>query len=296
MSFLSKLLSAAIVGTAVLASAPASAQDDKPLSIEVFNPGAKSLFPVTSTLVTGPTEAVLIDAQFQRDDALAVLKLIQDSGKQLKTIYISHGDPDYYFGLDVITAAYPDAEVVASPSTVSHINKTLKAKVSYWGPVLAENAPTKTITPNVLDGDTLSVDGEELKIVGLEGHDPNHTFVWIPGLKTVTGGVVIYEGVHVWMADMKSAESREKWRQTLSNLLALKPERIIPGHVMGSSQENADAVNFTLAYMAAFEEEMAKATNSAELIAAMKARYPDFTNMGDLELSAKVVMGEMQWP
>ena len=296
MSLLSRMLSAAVIGAAVLVSAPAIAQDEKPLSIEVFNPGAKSLFPVTSTLVTGPTEAVLIDAQFQRDDALAVLKLIQVSGKDLKTIYISHGDPDYYFGLDVIMAAYPNAKVVASPSTVSHIKKTLQAKVSYWAPILAENAPTKTITPNLLEGDTLTVDGHELKIIGLNGHDPKHTFVWIPALKTATGGVVVYEGVHVWMADMKTAESRDKWRQTLSNLLSLKPERIVSGHVLGSSQENADGVNFTLSYMAAFEEEMAKAANSAELIAAMKARYPKLTNVSDLELSAKVVMGEMQWP
>ena len=48
--------------------------------------------------------------------------------------------------------------------------------------------------------------------------------------------------------------------------------------------------------MADFEAEAAQAADAAALIEAMKARYPNFTNLADLELSAKVIMGEMQWP
>lgn len=286
----------AAFAAAVALAAPAVAAEPAPLKVEVFNPGAKSLFPVASTLVTGPSEALLIDAQFQRDDAQAVLKMIQDSGKDLTTIYISHGDPDFYFGLDVILAAYPNAKVLASPATVAHIKNTVDKKISYWGPILGKNAPERTVIPAVIESGHLAVDGETLQIVGLEGHDPKHTFLWIPSLKTVAGGVVLYEGVHVWMADAKSPESRDMWRKTLDSILALSPKRIIPGHVIGESKENAEAVRFTRAYVAAFEEEAGKASDAAELVAAMKARYPAFANLPDLELSAKVVMGEMQWP
>jgi len=203
---LKKLAGAAAVAvTAALTAAAAGAAD---LKTQVFNPGEKSLFPVTSTLVTGPTEAVLIDAQFQRDDAQSVLKMIQDSGKDLKTIYISHGDPDFYFGLDVILDAYPNAKVVTSPETLKHIQATVERKISYWGPILKENAPGRTVMPELITGDSLTVDGEKLQIVGLDGHDPKHTYVWIPSLKTVTGGVVAYEGVHVWMADAQTADAR----------------------------------------------------------------------------------------
>ena len=296
MRHLSNALSKGFLYAVLALSAPAIARAEGPLTIHVFNPGGKSLFPVTSTLVTGAREAVLIDAQFQRDDAHAVLKMIQDNGKDLKTIYISHGDPDFYFGLDVIVAAYPNAKIVASPLTADHIKKTIERKVEYWGPILGENAPHESIVPEVIEGDTLSVDGETIKIVGLDGHDLKHTFVWIPSIKTVAGGVVVFEGVHVWMADSQTLESRDKWRKTLDSILALSPERIIPGHVIGKSKQNEGAINFTRAYVAAFEEEAAKAGNSAELIEAMKFRYPDFQNLSDLELSAKVIMGEMQWP
>ena len=296
MSFLRSTVSKAMLGATLAFAAMTAAEADQSLKIDVFNPGAKSLFPVASTLVTGPTEAILIDAQFQRDDALSVLEMIRESGKDLKTIYISHGDPDFYFGLDVITDAYPDAKVVASPSTLAHIEETIEGKVSYWGPILGENAPKKTVVPETIDGDTLMVDGKKLQIVGLNGHDPKHTYVWISSEKTVTGGVLLYEGIHVWMADAQTQEARDKWRQSLANLLELNPDRIIPGHVIGESNENAEAINFTLDYVATFEEEAAKAQNASELIEAMKARYPDFENVADLELSAKVIMKEMQWP
>ncbi len=251
MAFLSNSLSlktnplktfAAGAALAISSILPLSAAVAAELETQVFNPGAKSLFPVSSTLVTGPTEAILIDAQFQRDDAQAVLKMIKASGKELTTIYISHGDPDFYFGLDVITAAYPNAQVVASPETLKHIKKTIKGKVSYWSPILGKNAPKETILPKLISDDTLEVDGEDLHIVGLDGPDPKHTFVWIPSLKTVTGGVAIYENVHVWMADAQDAESRDKWMGTLDSLLALEPETIIPGHYIGTSPMDKSAV------------------------------------------------------
>lgn len=288
---------AAALAVVLLTSLTLSVEADEiRLTIESFNPGAKSLFPVSSTLIYGPTEAVLLDAQFQRNDAEEVLKMIKKSGKDLKAIYISHGDPDFYFGLDVLTAAYPKAQILASAETLKHIKATVKKKVAYWGPILKENAPQKTVMPNLLEGDSLTVDGKVLEIVGLQGHDPKHSFVWIPSEKTIAGGVVLYEGVHVWMADTQSPESRDNWRKTLSVMEGLKAERIIPGHVIGQSRENTDAISFTRSYLAVFEEEAVKASTSTELVKAMRNRYPDFTNIQDLDLSAKVIKGEMQWP
>ena len=291
-----KLVAGLFAGLAMAMPVTAQSADPTPLMLKTFNPGGDSLFPVSSTLVVGETEALLIDAQFQRNDAQAVLNMIRESGVPLKTIYISHGDPDFYFGLDVITDAYPQAKVLASPATIDNIRKPLDKKVSYWGPILGENAPVRTMVPDMLDGDTLKIDGARLKVMWLDGHDPKHTYVWIPSLKTVAGGVPVYQGVHVWMADSKTAAARQNWRKTLNDILALHPSRIIPGHVIGQTAENAEAIRFTRDYIDAFEEAAAKAKNSGDLIAAMKSRYPAFGNIGDLTLSAKVVMGEVKWP
>lgn len=105
----------------------------EPLRLEVYNPGEKAIFAVSSELLVGQREAMLIDAQFSRADAEQLVKRIQASGKTLSTIYISHGDPDFYFGLDVLKAAFPEAKILATAQTVAHIQATKDAKLAYWG-------------------------------------------------------------------------------------------------------------------------------------------------------------------
>ena len=100
-------------------------------------------FPVSSVIVAGETEAVLIDAQFTLADAHRVVALVLATGKRLTSVYVSHGDPDYYFGLGVIRDAFPDARIVASGPTVEHIAHSAAAKLATWGPQLGANGPTQ---------------------------------------------------------------------------------------------------------------------------------------------------------
>jgi hypothetical protein len=71
---------------------------------------------------------------------------------------------------------------------------------------------------------------------------------------------------------------------------------VIPGHFAPGAPQGLEAVRFTAAYIKAYDEEAAKAKNSAGLIAAMKQRYPRLGALPSLELSAKVSKGEMKWP
>ena len=112
----------------------------------------------------------------------------------------------------------------------------------------------------------------------------------------VAGGIPVVAGEHVWMADTQTPQSHADWLATLDRIRALDPSVVIPGHYAPGSALDLRAVQFTGDYIRAFDEEAAKATNSAELISAMKARYPHLAGEGSLELSAKVAKGEMQWP
>src|SRR5690606_28049953 len=95
-----------------------------PLSLQVYNPGERAIFPVSSTLISGEHEAMLVDAQFSSHEAKELVELVRASGKRLTTIYISHGDPDFYFGLETLTQAFPEAKVLATPQTIAHIEHT----------------------------------------------------------------------------------------------------------------------------------------------------------------------------
>jgi glyoxylase-like metal-dependent hydrolase (beta-lactamase superfamily II) len=278
-------------------SAPAVAQvQSTALTIEPFNWGDQAIFAVSSVLIQGKDDAVLINAQFSTTEAQQLVDKIKATGKRLSTIYISHGDPDYYFGLATLHAAFPDAQILATPATIAHIEATKDAKLAFWGPKMGDSAPSQLIVPQPLVGDTLMLEGQELKVVGLDGPTPDRTVVWIPSIKAVVGGIPVMSGEHVWMADTQTPQSHADWLATLENIKALAPDVVIPGHYMGALPKGEDAVTFTADYIRAFDEEAAKASNSPELIAAMKQRYPALHGDDSLVLSAAVAKGEMQWP
>jgi len=275
--------------------AAGSAAAAEALTLDVYNPGEQAVFPVSSVLVSGKQDAILVDAQFGRAQAEQVVAKIRAGGKKLVAIYISHGDPDYYFGLDTIKAAYPDVKILATPQTVAHIKETMAGKLAFWGPKLGADAPTQLVVPDVLDGDSLTLEGKKLQVVGLDGPQPERSFVWIPSIRAVVGGVVVDGNLHVWMADTQGAQSHKDWLGTLARIEKLKPKTVVPGHYAAGAPMNIASVKYTRDYIKAFDAESAKAADSAALIAAMKARYPAPANVSSLELSAKVAKGEMKW-
>ncbi|PKH24027.1 MULTISPECIES: MBL fold metallo-hydrolase [Pseudomonas] len=279
------------LATAALAfTAHAVAAD---LKLDVYNPGEAAIFPVSSVLVSGAKDAILVDAQFGKGQAEQLVQKIRASGKHLTTIYISHGDPDYYFGLDTLAAAFPDANVLAPQAVVDHINATVAGKLAFWGPKMGADKPARTLVPQVLKGHSLTLEGQQLEVIGLDGPQPDRSFVWIPSIKAVVGGVVVAQNIHVWMADTQTAQSHKDWLATLQRIEDLKPTTVIPGHYLGTP--SPASVTFTADYIKAFDIETARAKDSAALIAAMKKRYPSLAEESSLELSAKVAKGEMKW-
>ena len=258
------LMTAALAFTAHAAAAE--------LKLDVYNPGEAAIFPVSSVLVSGAKDAILIDAQFGKRQAEQLVQKIRASGKHLTTIYISHGDPDYYFGLDTLTAAFPDAKVLAPQPVVDHIKATVDGKLAFWGPKMGADKPGKTLVPQVLEGNSLTLEGQPLQVIGLDGPQPDRSFVWIPSIKAVVGGVVVSENIHLWMADTQGAQSHKDWLTTLQRIQALKPNTVVPGHYLDAP--SLASVAFTADYIKAFDLETAKAKDAAALIAAMKNVTP----------------------
>ena len=272
-----------------LAAAPALAA---PLQLDVYNPQEKGIFPVSSTLVSGPKEAVLFDAQFSVKDGEKLVQMIKASGKTLKEIVITSGDPDFYFGLEPLVKAFPQAKVVASQAVVDHIKATKDAKLAFWGPQMKDGAPTKIIVPQATNSTRFTVDGEPLELK----HSGDYAaYVWIPANKAILGGTGVASGIHVWTADTQTPAIRQGWMNVLSEMQALKPQQVIPGHYLGERPANDAAITFTHRYLQTFEQALSQKKGSKAVIEAMKAAYPGLADESSLELSAKVNTGEMKW-
>jgi glyoxylase-like metal-dependent hydrolase (beta-lactamase superfamily II) len=248
-------------------------------------------------LVSGPTEVVLIDGGFTLSDGRALVEAIREGGKRLTYVYISQSDPDYYFGLGPIKEAFPDARIVAATETVAAIRASVEKKIAVWGPQLKENGPqtlSEVVIPEVFDDKTFTVDGETIEITDAEGL-ANRRYLWVPSLQAIFGGVLIFNGVHVWTADTATPELRAAWIANLDQIIARKPAAVVPGHMALDTATDLSGVEHTKGYLAAFEDELARAENSTELIAAMKGRYLDLGMDVAIDIGAKVALGEMKW-
>ena len=286
---------AILAGLAV--AGPAMAQEKaSPLQWQYFQADENG-FNRTPVLLTGDKDAILLDGGFTLSDGKAVAEKIKETGKKLNTIYVSQSDPDYYFSLGPIKAAFPDARIIAAPETVDAIKGNIEAKLKVWGPQLKDNGPQKlsdVVIPEASDVKALELEGNEIEIVSAEGMT-NRRYLWVPSLKAVFGGVLITAGEHVWLADTPDLSQREAWIRNLDTIAARNPEVVVPAHMKPGSATDVSAIKFTRDYIAAFDEEAAKAKDSGELIAAMKKRYPDLGGESSLELGAKVIKGEMKW-
>ena len=78
-------------------------------------------------------------------------------------------------------------------------------------------------------------------------------------------------------------------------MAALKPERVIPGHYLGTPPAGTGAIDFTRRYLQQFEQALTTHKESTGVINAMKKQWPNLAEASSLELSAKVNTGEMKW-
>lgn len=248
-------------------------------------------------LISGAKEAILIDGGFTFSDGKALAESIKATGKELTTIYISQSDPDYYFSLAPIKAAFPFVKVIAAPATVEAIKSSVDKKLAVWGPQLKEKGPqtlSDVVMPEAFDGHTLKLEGHTIEIVDADGL-ANRRYIWVPSLKSIFGGVMVFSGVHVWTADTNSAEALATWVKNLDAMAARKPVAVIPGHLTPDAVIDVSAITYTKNYLLAFEVELAKAINSAGLIDAMTKLYPEAGMGMALQIGAKVAKGEMKW-
>lgn len=270
----------------------ALSSEAKGLTLKVYNPGTSAIFPVTSTIVYGKKDAALIDAQFQKQYAEQVVKEIKNMKKNLKYVFVSYHDPDYYFGLNVIHKAFPEAKIISTAQTAYLIEASKDMKLDVWKKQLGADAPDTLIVPEVVDS-LPAIEGNALE-VKYSKDDSAHPFVWIPSLKAIVGGGSVTEGGHIWMADTQGDKGIERWQQVISAMKQMEPATVVPAHFV-SSDYKPQVLDFVGKYLADYRQAAAKSNNADELTAAMEKAWPQLPGKDNLVFSAKVFKGEQEW-
>ncbi len=264
------------------------------LTITVLGAPASSLHK-TSVLVTGETEAVLVDAGFTRADGHRIAAAILDAGRTLTTVLVTGGDPDFYFGAEVIADAFPEARFIAPSDVIEHIRHSYEGKLQAWAH-LGANLPTRLVELEAFDGGEIAVGDRsiELRSAGDDLGD-RRWFVFDAAQRALFGGILLFEGLHVWTADTATPEARHAWLRALDGFDALDPAFVVAGHRITGAPTDRTAIEHTRAYLQRFEEVIAESADAAAAERTLLAEYPDAGLQIAASLGTKVAKGEMSW-
>jgi glyoxylase-like metal-dependent hydrolase (beta-lactamase superfamily II) len=256
--------------------------------VEVEGIPSGTFSPTTSVLVSGPTEAVLIDAQYLKDDVRDLGDLIERTGKTLTTIYVTHAHADHYGGIGALLERFPSAKAVALPHVIESIKETLEMQTVQWALLFGDSCTELGRLPDPLEGRTMHVDGAALEIIEVKQADIHPTtIVHVPDIGLVVAGDAIYNEIHP-MLGLATPDEWGDWIDTVDTIADLRPRMIVAGHRRpdGDDYATETMIAQTRSYIADFAAAHATAKDAEELVKIISAKYPHHGNLWTLQFSA----------
>lgn len=185
-----------------------------PLRLAVFASPARGIpatggtfSPVTSTLISGERDAVLVDAQFIAEDVTALGDLVAASGKRLTTIFVTHAHVDHLFGLGRLIDRFPGARPVATKAVAADAAATVGAQLKVARALFADAVVDPDVLPKGLEGDAIRLECHDLRAIDVgQGDISPSSVLHVPALRAVVAGDVAYNGIHQMMAYSRPAD------------------------------------------------------------------------------------------
>jgi glyoxylase-like metal-dependent hydrolase (beta-lactamase superfamily II) len=249
-------------------------------------PGYESLawVPNSSTLIYGERDAVLVDTFLTAEASQALADWVAASGKNLTTIYATHGHGDHFFGIGLLKQRFPHARAVARPDIVEVMRHELDPPYfnSFWSSRFPGQLPEQLAVAETLEGNTIELEGHELVLVDTGYTDTAlSTSLHVPSIELVVAGDVAYNGVHPYMAE-GNPQTWLKWIAALDKLESLKPHTVIAGHKRPENDDHPRIIEETRSYFRDFMRLNEETTTVRELFDRMMELHGDRANPGSL--------------
>jgi glyoxylase-like metal-dependent hydrolase (beta-lactamase superfamily II) len=261
-------------------------------AVEVPGTPKGKFSPTTSTIISGATEAVLVDAQYLKDDVRDLGDLIERTDKRLTTIYITHAHADHYLGIGPLLERFPNARCVAMPNVVEAIKQTRELQDLQWAMLFGDAAVKGAPLPEPIEDRVLYVDGSPLHLIEVEQADINPTsIVHVPAIGAVVAGDAIYNEIHAMLGLSTPGQWRD-WLGTIDLIENLHPRMIVAGHRRPDGDDYAVGcmIAQTRSYIKDFAAAFEVAKTAGDLVSAMAAKYPHHGNLWTLQFSATNVI------
>lgn len=277
-----------------------------PLTYEVFvSPGAPRAgdqrmpggdpivsSPITSTLIYGDTDALLIDPPFTYDQIRAVGDWVQRSGKRLSYIYATHGHGDHWFGTAQLIERFPGAVAYATEGTLRmmHEQATL-GREQLWDKVFPGQIPPTPVLAEPVPAGGFLLEGNRI-----EPHEAGHTdtddttFVYVPALGLVVAGDVVYNDVHPYILEGGHG-GLTAWLDALDRVAELEPYAVVAGHKNPDRPDDPKTIDETREYLLDALRLLDEKPTAREFFDQMMALHGDRLNPGPLWYGAVGLLG-----
>ena len=247
-------------------------------------PGVRETYfqAMASTLIYGVRDAVLVDAFMTVKQANALADWVAARGKNLTTIYITHGHGDHWFGAGTLFERFPNARVVATPNVVKvmrqHASQDFLEKI--WKAGFPDQIPDNLVIAEELKGSVIDLEGHELLAVELGHTDTDYTTCLnVPSIGLVVAGDAAYNDVHLYLAE-SNAQTRREWIAALDKIESLNPRAVVASHKRPENDDIPRIIEETKQYIRDFDGLAETTTTAQELYDKMLELYPSRVNPG----------------
>jgi glyoxylase-like metal-dependent hydrolase (beta-lactamase superfamily II) len=238
--------------------------------------------PISSTLIYGKRDAVLVDTFLTVGQANALVDWIAASGKNLTTIYVTHGHGDHFFGVGALLDRFPNAKAVATPDVVKLMRQQASPEfvANFWNVWFPGQIPGRLVIAEELKRNVIALEGHDLVVVEAGHTDTDYTTcLHIPSVGLVVAGDVAYNDVHLYLAESNS-QTRRDWIAALDTIESLKPRAVIAGHKRPGNGDSPRITEETRQYISHFDWLAGRTTTAREFYDKMLELYPNRVNPG----------------
>ncbi|MGW4098676.1 MBL fold metallo-hydrolase [Mycobacterium sp. NPDC004974] len=241
--------------------------------------------PISSTLIAGSRDAVLVDPPLTTAQAAEVGDWVEASGRRLTGIYITHGHGDHWFGAIPLLRRCPGLAVYATAGTAAHMaaQNSPEFRTGFWDKVFPGELPTGDVEVGIVDEAGFELEGEQLRPVEVGHTDTDATtMLHVPSAGLLVAGDVVYNGVHLYLTESGGVKGVDEWLAALDIAEALRPTTVIAGHKNPDAPDDPSQIDATRRYLTDARNLVESSAGADDFYAGMLARHPDRINPGAL--------------
>src|SRR6202790_2739319 len=208
--------------------------------------------PISSTLISGERDAVLVDPPITVEQARALANWVAASGKNLTTIYATHGHGDHFFGAHTVLERFPNARFVVRPEAIKIMRQQASPEslATFWNPRFPGQISSHLTIAEELSGNVINLEGHDLVSMPLGFTDTaNTTCLHVPSIGLIVAGDAAYNGVHLHLSESPDHQKRQEWIAALDKMESLKPRAVIAGHKRMGNDNSPRIIGDTRRYI-----------------------------------------------